>query len=116
MDRPPNLILATKRMDLKAIQACLEIDPASIQQTDAYKNNAVHLCIAGGSFRASEIVQFFIEKTDIDLLHKNRDGRIPLELAIAINDEYAIDLLEEPTHRQLTAAAPKRGPNPKLVP
>jgi ankyrin repeat protein len=116
MREPPDLLAATSRMDFAAIRAYLDVDPECIHQTDAHENNAMHLCVAGGSFRVVEIMRFFLDASAINLLHENRDGRNPLELAIAINDENAIDLLEEPTHRQLTALTPDAGPNIKPVP
>lgn len=116
MGEPPDLLAATYRMDFNAIKACLQADSGSIHQTDAYENNAMHLCIAGGSFRVEEIIRFFVEETEINLLHKNRQGRIPLEVAIAINDELGIELVEEATHQQLTAATPDTGPDIKPVP
>lgn len=111
MEQPPDLLSATRRMDLKAIKECLENEPACINQVDEQGNNAMHICIGGGTPRMKHIMEYFVSESDIDLLHENNDGRCPLELAIAINDVDAIELLEEPTHIQLTHAYPDTGPD-----
>ena len=110
MEEAPDLLGATIRMDLQEIRHCLAADPECINQVDPYGHNAMHLCVGGGAARMKHIMQFFIDETDINLLHENNDCRCPFELALAVNDEEAVILLEEPTHRQLTAAHPDRGP------
>ena len=114
MDEPPDLLLATYNMNLTAIKDCLEVNPDLIQQVDKFGCNAMHLCVAGGSPRVKEIMTFFINETNIDLLHENEDGVSPLELAFSLNDQGAVELLEEPTRRQLLARYPD--PKPTLKP
>jgi hypothetical protein len=114
MERTPDLLAATMRMDLPAIKACLETDPSTIQQLDGAGNNAMHLCIGGGTPRMRPIMEFFLGETDIDLLHQNSNGDAPIDLALAINDREAASLLYAPTVRQLDAANPD--PAPELSP
>lgn len=113
---PPNLLEATLRMDMNAIRRCLDEDPSCIEQDDEHGRNAMHLCVGGGSPRMKDIMKFFIEETDINLLHEDEDARCPLEMAIALNDVGAVELLEEPTHRQLSEKYPDSGPDLELVP
>ncbi|MCB9987716.1 MAG: hypothetical protein H6868_00080 [Rhodospirillales bacterium] len=101
-------------MDFDGIKECLRIAPASIHQIDEYGNNAMHICVGGGSHRVRHIMKYFLDETDINLLHENADGECPLEMAFGINDQEGIEILEEPTLRQLHLAFPD--PKPKLTP
>lgn len=112
MDEPPDLLDATSKMDIVAVRACVDSDPRCVEQTDRYNNNAMHLCVGGGSQRVLDIISFFLEETSINLLHKNNAGDTPLDLAIGMNDQSAIDLLYPPTQKQLLDAFPD--PKPSL--
>lgn len=115
MSEPPDLIAATLRMDLAGIKRCLEGDPNSIAQVDGNGNNAMHICVGGGSPRMRPIMEFLVEETSINLLHKNRNGDAPIDLAIAINDQEAMSFLYEPTIKQLHAENPDPEPDIHLV-
>ena len=106
MEEPPDLLAATMRMDLDEIKKILKKNPNSIGDLNGEGNNAMHLCIGGGSHRVKHIMQFFVDHTAINLLHENADGYSPIDLANAINDKEAVDFLYEPTVRQLRAAYP----------
>lgn len=115
MDKSPNLIRATLRMDFNEIVRCLEIDPNSIHQEDLLGNNVMHLCIGGGSPRVMDIMKFFVESTAIDLLHENNEGECPLEMAFGINDQESVKLLEKPTLKQLYKRYPDPSPDLRNV-
>ena len=106
-DSTPNLIEATLKMDFDQIQDIIELYPETISQLDDFDNNVMHLCVSGGWSRMSSIAEFFIESSDINLLHTNKNGDSPIDIAIAINDQDAIDFLWEPTATQLNEAYPE---------
>jgi len=94
-------------MNLSGVKHCLDADSTSIHQTDLNRNNAMHLCVGGSAeIRARELMIFLLEKTEIDLLHKNDFGFNPLNLAYALNDVEAIELLESYSHQQLNEKYP----------
>lgn len=106
-DKEPGLLAATRRMDLDDIKRCISDDPDSINMLDMYDNNAMHICVAGGaSVRATKIMKFFLEKTEINLLHENLAGLDPFDAAIILNDIEAIELIEPFWHRQLDIRFP----------
>lgn len=75
MRKSPDLLNATWWINLDDIRECLRIDPECIRQVDAYGHNAMHLCVGGGTHRMRHIMEFFIQETDIDLLHENYEHR-----------------------------------------
>jgi len=115
MDEPPDLIRATMDIDLDAVKMCIEADPTCITQLANGWNNAMHVCVAAGAARTTDIINFFLQETDIDLLLKNKDGRCPLDVAFAMGDMGAADLLEEPTLRQLQERYPEDKPDLSLL-
>lgn len=114
MDRKPDLIAATRRMDLDEILWCLETDPRCIEQRDLDGNNAMHLCVAGGAaIRAPHLMKHFLEATTLDLRQANRWGRDPLFLAMALRDEDAYQMIEPYYWAQAIAKLPP-DPSPNL--
>ena len=107
MDKTLDLLEATRRMDLIQIQKCVDADPKSVHDVDDHRNNAMHICVAGGAaIRAKNIVEYFLDKTEIDLLQTNNDGLDPYRLAMALNDEEACELIEPRWNEQLSKKFP----------
>lgn len=111
-----DLLTATWHFDLHKIKKCLHDDPNSIQLRDSRGNNAMHICVYGGAaLKAPDILGFFLEATDVDLLQKNKEGLDPLEAAQVLNDEAACRLIEPQWHKQLNTRFPERlGAKPEM--
>ena len=106
MELPPRLLEAVYMLDFDLVKECVEADPSCVGQLDSSKNNALHLCIAAGTFRTAEILRYLVSETSIDLLQKNTDHRNPFQLAIALDDVVAIEILELPTINSMCAQNP----------
>jgi hypothetical protein len=116
MDEAPDLLEATRQMDLAWIEYCLQKKPASVDDTDDFGNNAMHLLVAGGaSIRARELIEFFLMHTAVNLLHENYNGLDPLGLAIVLNDEDVCQMIEPRWNDQLHRIYPPDDDLPPLA-
>jgi len=106
MDAAPDFHEAVRRMDFEAIKQYLAADSDCVGQLDRWGNNVMHICVAGGaSLRplGREIMEFLLMKTKVDLLQCNFEGYDPLDLAIAINELSACELIDPYWHKQLSS-------------
>ncbi len=115
LEVPPDIIEATLKMDFDKVKACIDFSSDTVHQLDQNNNNVMHLCIGGGTMRMRPFMDFFIRFTDVNLLHRNGQGYIPLDMAIAINDIEAMEMLYKPTVRQLNKAYPDSTPDLKPI-
>jgi len=92
---PPsyNIIEAANRMDFDAVVEIASTDPKAVHRIGHELENALHVLVVGGILKTRVIAEYLLKHTEISVHHRDRFGRDPLDLAIEMQDDEAVQLL-----------------------